>query len=1193
MKKILLLLLVIGFASVLYGAGAEHSDMSTRVDITDGFVTTWELKTDEETIVIPINTNQAANYNYNVDWGDGAQSSNQTADATHTYNVAGIYQVTITGAFPAIKFNSPSSSAQNAAKLISVDDWGDGVWNTMDVAFAGCNNLKTVQNVAGRPIFALNATLYSMFTGCSNLNCDLNNWDLSGVREISNMFYGATKFNGDVSSWNTSNVINMQYAFCGASDFNRDVSSWDVGKVQYLNNMFEDAKAFNQDISHWNTGSCVSMGQMFDGSLAFNQDLSSWDVSKVKSMALMFNGAEAFNGALSGWDVSAVTNMEYMFYMARYFNQDISSWNVSAVRDMSSMFARASSFNQDIGKWNVSSVTDMSRMFSSARSFNQDIGKWNVSSVTNMGSMFANASSFNQNIGGWNVSSVTDMSWMFSSASSFNQDIGKWNVSSVTNMGSMFDAATSFNQDIGHWNTVNLESGLGLFVDATSFDQDLGSWDISKMSKADYFFTSTGMSKQNYEATLHGWAGQNLVKGVRFRAEGLIYCDDTDRKTIIDDFGWTIIGDRPLCLVTAVPDPNGIVYVDSAVVNPGNGSSWDNALQYLSNATTSANTDLAIKEIHIAGGTYYPTGSKDLNYRDSSFLVTRGGLKLLGGYTSGGGTRDLEQYPTILSGDIGVEDDTTDNSSGVAVIHLNIDASDSLVLEGLRFTKGYVNSSNYGDMESLDAAGLLLDNQSAPTRISSCQFLENYSSGPTALVLTSTLSNWNDLVAPVLVENTVFKNNYNLTDLEQTQNDNIGATVMNVYARPTFINCDFMDNEGLYAGGFLSYSDWNGLSYATAFYNCKFVRNRGALASVLMNISDVSTYLVNCLLEGNLNEGLELPSDGIANHYKNAAIINLTFASTEVINSTITGNGSLANPAVDAPLILNIDSYGSRIVNSIIWGNQTNDILDENPSDTSDLSYSLIEGHGADESLHLLDGTVAGPIFKDTESGNYQLNRGTLAIDAGLNKSFKDALTKLLPTVSGVGVDLAGNPRVDGDAIDLGAYEYQAALPVEINNFTASWQSGLAHLMWNSGVESGIENYVVERSLDGKIFRAIAKVKARGSNLGYEISRPQTARTAYYRVKAKDMEGSYSYSPIRQLDLANSTDNLRLYPSPAKNYLYVDLSTTGSIMIYGGGGAKMLEQDGKAGQNRIDIRRLSSGVYYLVANGLKRKFVKY
>lgn len=320
------------------------------------FITTWETTLANESITIP--TDSDYYYNYTVDWGDGTIESDLNGDATHIYEAAGTYQVSITGAFAAIYFNNHDpEEGDNSTKIKSINQWGDIDWQSMYYAFDGCNNLQL--EAEDMP-------------------------DLDDVTFAIATFRDIKSFNQDISEWDVSNITNMNTMFSGVKSFNQDLSSWDVSSVTNMGLMFEGAEVFNQDLSSWNVSSVTSMNALFYGAKSFNQDLSSWDMSNVEDMSFMFFQAESFNQDLSLWDVSSVTNMSLMFYEAESFNQDLSGWDVSNVTDMSDMFRSAKSFNEDLSGWDVSDVTNMIGMFYEAESFNQDLSGWDVSNVARM-----------------------------------------------------------------------------------------------------------------------------------------------------------------------------------------------------------------------------------------------------------------------------------------------------------------------------------------------------------------------------------------------------------------------------------------------------------------------------------------------------------------------------------------------------------------------------------------------------------------------------------------------------------------------------------------------------------------------------------------------------------------------------------------------------------------------------------------
>jgi bacterial surface protein 26-residue repeat len=249
----------------------------------------------------------------------------------------------------------------------------------------------------------------SMFEQCWNLTGpnNINDWDVSNVRNMRSMFSSARSFNQPLNNWDVSRVEDMSYMFSGAESFNQPLDNWDVSNVWDMSGMFTSAESFNQPLDNWDVSNVWNMSDMFSGAESFNQPLDNWDVSNVRNMRSMFSSARSFNQPLDSWDVSNVRNMRSMFSSARSFNQPLNNWDVSRVEDMSFMFSGAESFNQPLDNWNVSNVRNMRNMFSSARSFNQPLNNWDVSNVDYFGDGFAGmfyyATSFDQNLGSWKM----------------------------------------------------------------------------------------------------------------------------------------------------------------------------------------------------------------------------------------------------------------------------------------------------------------------------------------------------------------------------------------------------------------------------------------------------------------------------------------------------------------------------------------------------------------------------------------------------------------------------------------------------------------------------------------------------------------------------------------------------------------------------------------------------------------------
>ena len=174
------------------------AELTFTVTVLSGaFITTWQISPGSvanRTITIPIHPD--SNYEYTVDWDDDSDDTeiytSNTIGAAHTYTNTKTtnYKVTITGVFPRIYFNN----GVDRNKIISIDQWGNNRWDSMERAFRGCSKLRyTAKDTP----------------------------DLSQVTDMSHMFQGAALFNGDIGDWDVDNVTDMSSMFSGASMFNQ------------------------------------------------------------------------------------------------------------------------------------------------------------------------------------------------------------------------------------------------------------------------------------------------------------------------------------------------------------------------------------------------------------------------------------------------------------------------------------------------------------------------------------------------------------------------------------------------------------------------------------------------------------------------------------------------------------------------------------------------------------------------------------------------------------------------------------------------------------------------------------------------------------------------------------------------------------------------------------------------------------
>lgn len=310
----------------------------SQVQAQKPFVTVWASDSSgvsaDDQITIP-----GEGTNYTIEWEhvhDSSISGSETGTDEHTltFPEAGTYRVSISGDFTRINFGTYGiNGGGDENKLLTVEQWGDIGWSTMEEAFMNAGNLNVL--ATDTPDLSSVESTLNMFYNAKNLDAELSNWDVSNIVDMSGMFFGAEKFNGDISSWNTANVTAMGYMFSteegSTTSFNQDISNWDVGKVQIMINMFARAASFNQDLGAWNTQSVVNTSGMFSGAVSFNQDISNWNISNVVNMAGMFYNAHSFDQDLSNWDVTGVENNSNNTMEGMFTNSGLSTENYDAI----------------------------------------------------------------------------------------------------------------------------------------------------------------------------------------------------------------------------------------------------------------------------------------------------------------------------------------------------------------------------------------------------------------------------------------------------------------------------------------------------------------------------------------------------------------------------------------------------------------------------------------------------------------------------------------------------------------------------------------------------------------------------------------------------------------------------------------------------------------------------------------------
>ena len=309
-----------------------------------------------------------------------------------------------------------------------------------------------------------------------------------------------------------------------------------------------------------------------------------------------------------------------------------------------------------------------------------------------------------------------------------------------------------------------------------------------------------------------------------------------------------------------------ILYVKSGA--SGDCLSWDTACELQPAIDLAGRGD----EIWVAEGTYKPSEPSTPIERYSTFQM-KSGVSLYGGFPSEGGnweSRDWENKTTILSGDIGVEGDNSDNCYHVVTAN-SIDTT--AVLDGFTITVGNANSTT-----PYNSGGGLYSDNSSPS-ITNVIFYSNNSAGS-----GGGMSIWTG--------NPIFTN----VTFESNSSENGGGLAI-TSGNPEFNNVTFYGNQAIREGGGIciqeesypelyevdfinniSVNGWGGGIYTSSSTNphllyVNFTGNQATSGGGIY-ISETTANMINVSFS---NNWAKYNGGGMYNNYSNPILSNITF----------------------------------------------------------------------------------------------------------------------------------------------------------------------------------------------------------------------------------------------------------------------------------------------------------------------------
>jgi hypothetical protein len=325
-----------------------------------------------------------------------------------------------------------------------------------------------------------------------------------------------------------------------------------------------------------------------------------------------------------------------------------------------------------------------------------------------------------------------------------------------------------------------------------------------------------------------------------------------------------------------------VVYVNSNATGAGDGSSWADAF-----TDFQAGIDAAVggSEVWVVAGTYYPTSSPYVAGGTDRLLhfALKSGVAVYGGFVgseTSAGQRDFETNPTILSGDIGVLGDNTDNSYHVFFHDRDFGAAidTTALLDGFVIRDGNANEVSGGIHSN---GGGMYNHETSPT-IQNCLFTSN-STDYTGFNVRGGGGMYNYYASPV-INQCAFVNN---------TTGRHGGGILNSGGAPQILSSTFSGNTAPDGSGGGIYNSSSAVFTGCTINNSSAYQEGGGLC----NISSSSVF-TNCTFDSNV----------VTNGQAATAIFN-SGGVPKFTNCTVTGTNSLSSTAMysynSSPVVTN------------------------------------------------------------------------------------------------------------------------------------------------------------------------------------------------------------------------------------------------------------------------------------------------
>ena len=568
-----------------------------------------------------------------------------------------------------------------------------------------------------------------------------------------------------------------------------------------------------------------------------------------------------------------------------------------------------------------------------------------------------------------------------------------------------------------------------------------------------------------------------------------------------------------------------IIYVNPTATGANDGSSWANAFTNLSQALDEAiNNTSTADSLYIAEGIYIPDVSSITGYR---VFPCPDQTALFGGFPATGNPtfadRDWVAHPTVLEGDVQGNDNGTTNTRSDNARRL-------VILESFGRLDGLIIRNGGDDAGAIGAGVLLLGTSMRSAHIEDCIFENNWVTQAGDLVgeggaIRGNAINGTDLLE---IRNVTFRNNKAKFGGALTYGGTFNSN-----------NCLFFGNEAEMGSAIVAAGTGNGSGPGTIIHNvfydnhCFDGVNQGDRSGVIGRLNpgrgDIRVW--NCTFKDNTAEAESTIFGG---------------------NPTASGSHTEFNNCLFDQLDTDtLPAMGVYLNDSIVLNNCVG---------------TIAEGWAANANLVINDGLLTLSNWQEGQPISYLVENtvdGVFVLDCN-SPGQDDGLNSLLPASVANGSDLAGNTRIQGASVDVGAFEtagfdqpmiQQQSLQLEVTNGpfdTYQWvKDGVAI----AGATGSTLN--ITENGNYQVLASVNNACGNDSSLVLEV----------IGVSTNEIEAAVQ-------------SQIHVWPNPTQGLVQVSSQTDIlNITVFDVTGQQCAEPVSSA--NQIDLESLPAGLYFL------------